>query len=58
MGKIQDRLSILEVLAGATEPMRPSDIGDIVGFDPLKTCKILTIVGIQMGACSLSVVTT
>jgi hypothetical protein len=39
MGKIEKQLSILEVLSGATELTRPSDIGEIIGESALNTGK-------------------
>lgn len=42
MTKVETKCAILEVLSKATEPMRPSDIGEIVGLIPIHAGKYLS----------------
>jgi hypothetical protein len=41
MGKVERRVSILGALSGATETMRPSDVGEIIGETALNTGRYL-----------------
>ena len=42
MGKVERKVSILEVLSNATEATRPSDIGEIIGESALNTGRYLS----------------
>ncbi|GAJ02109.1 unnamed protein product, partial [marine sediment metagenome] len=45
MGKVERKVAILEVLSGASEPIRPSDVGEIIGETALNAGRYLSDMG-------------